>query len=443
MTESEGTLLLFGTSEIKNNELYIGGVVVSDLKEKFGTPLYIIDQADLENRMETFVAQFQSDQFETHVSYASKAFTNLYVAGLCRKYGLHMDVVSGGELFVALEAGMDPADIYFHGNNKTADEIEYALSEDVGTFVVDNIQELRWLNQLTEEMGKKTRALLRINPGIEASTHKYIQTTTNDSKFGISTDDPKIYDMIQALIDAAHIEFRGFHCHVGSQVTEEKYFFQEAEAVISFTSDIRKRYDIDIKEINLGGGFGVQHTPESPSIDFASFLTRYIEVIEATLEKYEIEVEVISIEPGRSMINNSGYTLYSVGHVKHTLEGLPLISVDGGMSDNPRPSLYQAEYHAYLANKMEEEEPAAEKYRVAGKLCESGDILIQSVELPPAESGDLLIIPASGAYTYSMSSNYNLLPRPGVVFVKDGQAVEAVKRQTYQDLVRNQKQFSE
>ncbi|NLG05166.1 MAG: diaminopimelate decarboxylase [Clostridia bacterium] len=440
MIESEGTLLLLGTSEIKNNELYIGGVSVSDLKEKFGTPLYIIDQADLEDRMETFVTQFKSDQFETHISYASKAFTNLYMAGLCKKHGLHIDVVSGGELFVALEAGMDPAHIYFHGNNKTADEIQYALSAGVGTFVIDNIQELRWLNQLTKEMEKQTQALLRINPGIEASTHKYIQTTTNDSKFGISTDDEKIHDMIQSLIDAPHIDFRGFHCHVGSQVTEEKYFFQEAEAIVSFTSTISKRYDIDIKEINLGGGFGVQHTPESPSIDFESFLTRYIDVIEATLQKYKIKPEVISIEPGRSMINNSGYTLYSVGHVKHTLEGLPLIFVDGGMSDNPRPSLYEAEYHAYLANKMENQ--VSENYRVAGKLCESGDVLIQSIELPAAESGDLLIIPASGAYTYSMSSNYNLMPRPGVVFVKEGQVVEAVKRQSYQDLIVNQRHYS-
>ncbi|MDO5457357.1 MAG: diaminopimelate decarboxylase [Atopococcus tabaci] len=440
MIESEGTLLLLGTSEIKNNELYIGGVSVSDLKEKFGTPLYIIDQADLEDRMETFVTQFKSDQFETHISYASKAFTNLYMAGLCKKHGLHIDVVSGGELFVALEAGMDPAHIYFHGNNKTADEIEYALSAGVGTFVIDNIQELRWLNQLTKEMEKQTQALLRINPGIEASTHKYIQTTTNDSKFGISTDDEKIHDMIQSLIDAPQIDFRGFHCHVGSQVTDEKYFFQEAEAIVSFTSTISKRYDIDIKEINLGGGFGVQHTPESPSIDFESFLTRYIDVIEATLQKYKIKPEVISIEPGRSMINNSGYTLYSVGHVKHTLEGLPLIFVDGGMSDNPRPSLYEAEYHAYLANKMENQ--VSENYRVAGKLCESGDVLIQSIELPAAESGDLLIIPASGAYTYSMSSNYNLMPRPGVVFVKEGQVVEAVKRQSYQDLIVNQRHYS-
>lgn len=440
MIESEGTLLLLGTSEIKNNELYIGGVSVSDLKEKFGTPLYIIDQADLEDRMETFVTQFKSDQFETHISYASKAFTNLYMAGLCKKHGLHIDVVSGGELFVALEAGMDPAHIYFHGNNKTADEIQYALSAGVGTFVIDNIQELRWLNQLTKEMEKQTQALLRINPGIEASTHKYIQTTTNDSKFGISTDDEKIHDMIQSLIDAPHIDFRGFHCHVGSQVTDEKYFFQEAEAIVSFTSTISKRYDIDIKEINLGGGFGVQHTPESPSIDFESFLTRYIDVIEATLQKYKIKPEVISIEPGRSMINNSGYTLYSVGHVKHTLEGLPLIFVDGGMSDNPRPSLYEAEYHAYLANKMENQ--VSENYRVAGKLCESGDVLIQSIELPAAESGDLLIIPASGAYTYSMSSNYNLMPRPGVVFVKEGQVVEAVKRQSYQDLIVNQRHYS-
>ena len=440
MIESEGTLLLLGTSEIKNNELYIGGVSVSDLKEKFGTPLYIIDQADLEDRMETFVTQFKSDQFETHISYASKAFTNLYMAGLCKKHGLHIDVVSGGELFVALEAGMDPAHIYFHGNNKTADEIEYALSAGVGTFVIDNIQELRWLNQLTKEMEKQTQALLRINPGIEASTHKYIQTTTNDSKFGISTDDEMIHDMIQSLIDAPQIDFRGFHCHVGSQVTDEKYFFQEAEAIVSFTSTISKRYDIDIKEINLGGGFGVQHTPESPSIDFESFLTRYIDVIEATLQKYKIKPEVISIEPGRSMINNSGYTLYSVGHVKHTLEGLPLIFVDGGMSDNPRPSLYEAEYHAYLANKMENQ--VSENYRVAGKLCESGDVLIQSIELPAAESGDLLIIPASGAYTYSMSSNYNLMPRPGVVFVKEDQVVEAVKRQSYQDLIVNQRHYS-
>lgn len=425
----------------QESQAKIGRVTAFQLKENFQTPLYVIDQEDLESRLDLFRQHFQSDRLDCRVIYASKAFMNLYMAGLIQHKGLYLDVVSGGELHTALKAGVDPKRIYFHGNHKSEQEIQMALKAGIGCFVIDNIQEYRWISSWAEKFKQKTAALLRINPGIEAETHRYIQTTTRDSKFGISTDHPRLDDLIQTLHDDGQIDFRGFHCHVGSQVQDPAYFFQEAEAIIAFAKGVSDRLGIELKELNFGGGFGVPYFPDDPSIDYGPFLDRYVETIEKALDSHGLSLQTVSIEPGRSLINNSGYMLYTVGHVKETLEGLPLIFVDGGMNNNLRPALYQADYHAVLANKMDQE--ASQSYRVGGKLCESGDILIQQVDLPPAESGDLLLVAATGAYTYSMSSNYNMIERPAVVFVNGDRLVEAVQRQSYDDLIEGQTYFSE
>lgn len=426
---------LFGTMCIKENELNIGGIGVSELKSKHGTPLYIVDQKGFEDRANLFISNFKSNIFDAKVIYASKAFMNLSIAKLVSKLGLYIDVVSGGELYTALKAGFDPNKIYFHGNNKLYDEIFMAVQNGVGTFVVDNEYEYEMLCGISSECETVARVILRVNPGIEAHTHEYIQTTKNDSKFGLSIFDEKTMDFIIKMSSDPNIDFAGIHCHVGSQVFDEDTFFKEADAMIEYAKDIEDAAQLRIKEINLGGGFGVYYTNDDNPFELGSFLKRYIEHIESKLSELKLSPESISIEPGRSLINSYGSTLYTVGAVKKTMAGLPYVFVDGGMTDNPRPSLYQAKYEAVIANRMDAHN--LDSYRIAGKCCETGDILIKDASLAEPKPGDLLLVSSTGAYNYSMSSNYNRIPRPEVVFVKDGVSKTAVKRETYEDLIRN------
>lgn len=428
-----------GNTQVVGNDLTIGGLKVTDLAKKYQTPLYVFDEAALKKQIQTFIDNFKSDQFETHIIYASKAFTNLYMMGLVEDYGLHVDVVSAGEIFIALKAGVNPSHMYFHGNNKSPKEISLAIENDVGTFVVDNMLEFDHIARLAKEQDKVVRTLLRINPGIEADTHKYIKTTTENSKFGISTRDANINEYIQQFIDEESIDFAGFHCHIGSQVKDVGYFYEEAETVIKFAKEVSVEQGIDIEELNLGGGFGVAHSEDEESIDYPKFLQQYIQGIETALEDNELNIQTISVEPGRALINNAGSTLYTLGGVKDTGVGYPFALIDGGMSDNIRPALYQASYTAYVGNKMAAENH--DTYRVAGKLCETGDILIEEVNLPKIEQGDVLVVPASGAYTYTMSSHYNMLQRPAVIFVEDGEARVAVKRESFDDLINGQSTY--
>ncbi len=425
----------FGRMEARNNELYIGGVSVERLRQEFGTPLYVIDEGDFKEKAGVFMDNFRSDQFATRVIYASKAFTNLYMAGLLAELGLYMDVVSGGELYTALKGGMAPEKIYYHGNNKLFQELEFALAEKVGTIVVDNEYEYQWLSELAGRERVRLSVLLRVNPGIEAETHKYIQTAKDDSKFGMSIFNQKTQDLIEEMSKDKYVDFRGIHCHIGSQVFDETFFFASARAMIQFAYEMESKLNVDIREINLGGGFGVYYTEKDQPFELADFLKKYIQIIEEKLHALNFELETISIEPGRSLINNSGSTLYTIGHIKETITGRQYIFVDGGMADNPRPALYQAEYEAGIGNKINSE--PVQEYTVAGKLCETGDILIENIKLPVASPGDILIIPSTGAYTYSMSSNYNKIGRPAVVFVEEGECRLAVKRESYADLIRN------
>lgn len=425
---------LLGNMNIKNDELYIDEVSCSELSTKYGTPLYIIDERYFRDRIKLYKNNFVSKDIETRILYASKAMLNLYTANLINQEKIYIDVVSGGELYTVLKANFPSEKIYFHGNNKLDNELNLAIDNRVGTIVIDNEFEFYRLENLLKGKNIHQKVLLRVNPGIDAHTHEYIKTTKLDSKFGESIFDDKILELIKKMSLSEKISFEGFHCHIGSQIFDENSFFKEAETMLMFIKEVEEKINIKIDELNLGGGFGVYYTKEDNPFNLAKFLNKYIEKIELLNKKYELNLKKIDIEPGRSLVCNAGSTLYSVGGVKETFGGKNYIFVDGGMTDNPRPALYQAEYEAALTNKVNSKKTNI--YTVAGKCCESGDILIKNIKLPKVEVNDLLLISSTGAYTYSMSSNYNRIEKPAMVFVNKKTAKLAVRRQTYDDLLR-------
>lgn len=425
---------LFDGMTVENGELNISGVGVRELKAQYGTPLYVYDENMLVNQCRTFISNFKSSRFKTEVLYASKAFSCLEVLRIASREGLGVDVVSLGEIHTAYKAGYDMKRAYFHGNNKTREELQYALEVGVGTIVIDNDYEYEMINEIVRESGNTVDVLLRINTGIDAHTHEYIKTAKDDSKFGYSVYDESIYDLIADINNQSNLNFVGFHSHIGSQIFEKTSFFEAVKVVMEFTQKVQERLGLTISVLNLGGGFGVYYTEEDRPFELAEFLREYIEVVERESDNFGLDLAKVVIEPGRSLTCNAGSTLYSVGGVKKTFAGREYVFVDGGMADNPRYALYKAKYEAMLANKMNEE--ADTTYTVAGKCCESGDMLVMDANLPKAEQGDLLLVSSTGAYNYSMSSNYNRLPKLPVVFVKDGTSRLVVKGETLEDLIR-------
>ena len=425
---------LFDGMTVENGELNISGVGVSELKAQYGTPLYVYDENMLVNQCRTFINNFKSLKFNTEVLYASKAFSCLEVLRIASREGLGVDVVSLGEIHTAYKAGYDMRRAYFHGNNKTREELQYALEVGVGTIVVDNDYEYEMINEIVRESGNTVDVLLRINTGIDAHTHEYIKTAKDDSKFGYSVYDETIYDLIADINNQSNLNFVGFHSHIGSQIFEKTSFFEAVKVVMEFTKKVQERLGLTISVLNLGGGFGVYYTEEDRPFELAEFLREYIEVVERESDNFGLDLTKVVIEPGRSLTCNAGSTLYSVGGVKKTFAGREYVFVDGGMADNPRYALYKAKYEAMLVNKMNEQ--ADTTYTVAGKCCESGDMLVMDAKLPKAEQGDLLLVSSTGAYNYSMSSNYNRLPKLPVVFVKDGTSRLVVKGETLEDLIR-------
>lgn len=425
---------LFDGMTVENGELNISDVGVSKLKAQYGTPLYVYDENMLVNQCRTFINNFKSSRFNTEVLYASKAFSCLEVLRIASREGLGVDVVSLGEIHTAYKAGYDMKRAYFHGNNKTREELQYALEVGVGTIVIDNGYEYEMINEIVRESGNTVDVLLRINTGIDAHTHEYIKTAKDDSKFGYSVYDETIYDLIADINNQSNLNFVGFHSHIGSQIFEKTSFFEAVKVVMEFTKKVQERLGLTISVLNLGGGFGVYYTDEDKPFELAEFLREYIEVVERESDNFGLDLTKVVIEPGRSLTCNAGSTLYSVGGVKKTFAGREYVFVDGGMADNPRYALYKAKYEAMLANKMNEE--ADTTYTVAGKCCESGDMLVMDAKLPKAEQGDLLLVSSTGAYNYSMSSNYNRLPKLPVVFVKDGTSRLVVKGETLEDLIR-------
>lgn len=415
--------------------LMIGGIDCRDLAAASGTPLLVYDEAKIEEQFRAAIDNFKSDQFETEVVYASKAFSCKAIFKIAQQMGACLDVVSGGEMYCAQQSGFDMKNIYFHGNNKSEEELRQALETGCGHIVLDNAMECARLVQLADEMKKGIQVLLRVNPGIEAHTHEYIQTSGSDSKFGLSIkEETAITDIVNTAINSEYVEFRGFHCHIGSQITETEGFEKAVEIMVAFVKKMNDRYGIESQDLSIGGGFGIRYTDEDKPIPLGEMVQILARTCERIMEEQDVKLNKLLIEPGRSIVGEAGYALYKVGFSKDT-ETKHFLFVDGGMSDNIRPALYQAEYSCDIATRLGE---AKDKlYCVAGKNCESGDILVREAMLPgTAAEGDLLVMYAAGAYGYSMASNYNRAGRPEVVFAKDGKARRVLRRETYEDQLR-------
>lgn len=415
-----------------DKNLKIQNVDCVALAKRVGTPVMVYDQARIETRLQDFRKYFKSEMFTCDVLYASKAFLCDALLSLIEDSGCCLDVVSGGEIHAAKRHGYPMENVYFHGNNKSTKELLFALDCGVGTIVVDNVMECENLCKLIKDYQHQVKVMFRLNPGIEAHTHQYIVTAHIDSKFGISIQEmDTISEMIQMVMKQEHLTFYGFHAHIGSQIFDENAYIAEIETLMNFMQKIQQRMGIKIPGLNLGGGFAAMYTNEDAPIP----LPRVCEVILQACEKgncdFQLNLEHIMIEPGRSIVAESGITLYEVGYQKKTPHR-HYVFVDGGMSDNIRPALYQAKYDCDIANRMDEKKTTL--VTVAGKCCESGDVIIEDVNLPICEMGDILAVYTTGAYGYSMASNYNRQPRPGVVFVKDGHARMVIAHEQYGDL---------
>ncbi len=416
---------------VKNGQLQIGSFNVSDIAKKYGTPLYLMDEARIRNQMKIFKNHFKHDSVQTAVCYASKAFLCKAMAKLTNDEGLYIDTVSGGELYTVLEAGFNPDHIVYHGNNKTHDEIEYGIASKVGFFVLDNIEEIEQIEKTLN--GRNINVLLRVNPGVEAKTHKYIQTTTLDSKFGLSLANENTLNVIKRLIANPNINFKGLHAHIGSQILNADHYNEELEAFFKAIKQFKDE-GIVINTLNLGGGFGVSYTKDDVGVDLEKTLPLIIEKALTYAKAHDVTCPMLMIEPGRSIVAESGLTLYKVGSVK-TTPNKKFVLVDGSFQDSIRASLYQAKYEAICVDKCDQEEETG--YTIAGRACESGDIIVHETNLVKPEVNDIVAVFVTGAYHYSMANNYNRFTKPAVVFVDGDKDRVVVKRETYEDLVRN------
>lgn len=420
----------------KNGNLFLGKVDLAGLARKFGTPLYVMDEDDMRDRCRQYLKAFRSRYEDVEVLFASKSFLMRAMVALVRQEGLSIDVVSGSELACALSAGMSPERIHFHGNNKGASEIEAGLKAGIGRFIVDNLDELELLDRISRSMGKVAGIMLRLAPGVEAHTHKYIQTGQTDSKFGLGISDGRADRAVDLALSMKNVKLEGFHCHIGSQIFDIAAYKLAAEKMIAFAAATANRTGFVYKELNLGGGLGVRYTEK----DSPASVEDLAEVICTTVKKESkgngLPLPKLMVEPGRSIVGEAGVTLYTVGAIKDIPGVRTYASVDGGMTDNPRVALYQAEYDAIVANKAGEE--PSRLYSIAGNACESGDMLIWNIRLPELESGDTLAVLTTGAYNYIMSSHYNMHPKPPVAFVRGGHAQLVARRETYKDIMRPQ-----
>ena len=422
--------------EIKDGILYFDGCSTVDLAKQYGTPLYVMSEGDIEDKMREIKTCFLDKYPNTRAAYASKAFCTMARYKICEKEGFCIDIVSGGELHTAIKAGFPAERIEFNGNNKLPHEIEEALDYGIGRFIVDGLQEVALIEAICKEKGKTANILFRVTPGVAASTHDYITTGKKDSKFGIPLDEDVFFPQVEAAIKAEHINFLGLHFHVGSQLFDNAPFLQALDIILDKVAEIKKRFDYDIKELNLGGGFGATYIDEERK-PYAYFLAPMMERIEAFFTELGVERPAVVIEPGRSIAAEAGLSLYTIGSIKDIRDIRKYVSVDGGMTDNIRPALYQAEYEGLVANKASE--PKDDKVTICGKCCESGDILIKDCMITgTAKAGDLFAMFSTGAYGFSMASNYNSNPIPAVVLVKDGKSELIVKRQSYDDMIKNQ-----
>lgn len=423
----------------QNGHLEIGGCDAVELAKKFGTPLYVMDEKYIRDMCRVYRDTIEKKYGGNGlVLYASKAFSCMAVYKIAQQENIGVDVVSGGELYTAVKAGFPADKIYMHGNNKLRSELEYALECGVGTIVVDAYSELDMLDGLAGKCGKKQDILLRVNPGVEAHTHHFIQTAKTDSKFGFSLSDGTAEKITEYALGKKNLRLRGYHCHIGSQIFEKQSFRLAADKMMAFMSGMKQKFGFVADKLNLGGGYGIWYTDEDAKISsaqYALYLDAVVDEIKAKSKEYSLDEPYLLIEPGRSIVGEAGVTLYTVGAIKEIPGVKKYVAVDGGMFENPRYALYQAKYTAVLAKRMNDK--ADDVVTVAGKCCESGDIVCANVPLPKAKTGDILAVLSTGAYNYSMASNYNRNPIPPVVLAGEGHADYIVKPQTFEDIVRN------
>lgn len=416
--------------------LTIGGCDTVDLVRQYGTPLYVMDETQIRAHCRAFV-QSMKDNYDSHgrVLFASKAFCCKEMCRIIASEDMGLDVVSGGELYTALSAGFPADRIYFHGNNKTDQEIKTALEAGIARFIVDNFPELETIERIAAAMGKTADIMFRIKPGIDAHTHSFIRTGQIDSKFGVALETGEAMQIVKRAIELEHINLCGLHCHIGSQILDVDPFEHAAEVMLKFISDIKAETGFVVRELNLGGGFGIKYLESDNPVAYSEYMNRVAKVVKSKASEYGVELPYILIEPGRSIVGSAGITLYTVGAVKTIPNIRTYVSVDGGMCDNPRYILYSSDYDVLCANKAND--PRDFKVTVAGKCCESGDLIQENTAIQRVEHGDILAVLSTGAYNYSMSSNYNRIPRPPVVMVKEGESRVIVKGETFEDLVRN------
>ncbi len=423
---------------VKNRHLIIGGCDAIELAEKYGTPLYVLDISHVEKTAKAYTDILKREYPDFTVCYASKAFCCTGIYAFIAPLGLGADVVSGGELYTALKGGMSADRIYFHGNNKTEAEIKFAVDSGIECFVVDSERELDLIDRYAKS---PQNVAVRINIGVEAHTHRFIQTSTPDSKFGFSVADGTAESVICGIKKYKNLRFVGIACHIGSQIFEKQSF----EIAIDKMTDFIVRLNslgISVERLDLGGGFGIKYTENDRPLTPEEYMKNSVKYLKSAVSAKKIKPPRLIVEPGRSLVGEAGYTLYTVGAIKTIKNIKTYAAVDGGMFDNPRPALYDAEYTAVVANRADE--PPAKVYTIAGKCCESGDILIRDIKLPELCSGDILCVPSTGAYHYSMASNYNRNFIPPVVAVKNGKSDYMIKPQTYEDIIRNDRiPFSE
>ena len=417
-----------------SNYMFAGCDTV-ELAKKYGTPLYLMSEDYIKDRCREIRENFIEKYDNTMAVFASKAFLNKEMVRLIKREEIGIDVVSGGELYTAIQVDFPMEKVIFHGNNKSIDELELAIKNNVGRIVVDHIGEIELIEKIGKQHNKKVSILFRITPGIDSHTHKYIQTGQVDSKFGIPLFKETIGEAMEKVMKSEFVELLGFHSHIGSQISDNENHIKAIGIMTNLMKMLKDEYGFITKELNTGGGYGIYYSGDEERKPLTYFTDAIMEELKNKCEEYELEMPLVIIEPGRWLVGEAGITLYTVGAIKEIPGIRTYISIDGGMPDNPRPSLYEAHYDAVVANKSGDN--LTKTATIAGKCCESGDILIWDLKVPKIETGDILAVLSTGAYNYSMSSNYNRIPRPPVVMLSEGKDRVIVKRETYDDILRN------
>jgi len=420
----------------EEGHLTIGGVDTLYLAEKYGTPLYVMSEDKIREIAKSYLGSIKKNYNGNGVPiYASKAFCCKEICRIIDSEGLDMDSVSAGEIYTAIKAGVDPKKLHFHGNNKTYGELEYAIENGVGDIIADNFEDIIRVNEIGEKLSKVVDITLRIKPGIDVHTHEFIRTGQIDSKFGFALENGEAEKAAQMASQLKNINLNGVHCHIGSQIFDAEPFVFASEVMLGFIKLIKDKFGIEIKNLNLGGGFGIKYLESDPFLKYEVYMESVSKAIHNKCAEYGLNIPKIFIEPGRSVIGEAGITLYTVGNVKEIENVRNYISVDGGMGDNPRYALYQAEYTCVIANRMNDK--ADYKATIAGKYCESGDLIQENVIIVKPEAGEILAVLSTGAYNYSMASNYNRNVRPACVMIKEGQDRLIIRRETFEDLIKN------